>query len=59
MDKRTVGFAIMFLSLILMIGFSLNRWDYVGDLSLTWPLVWMITAVMGFVLVIWKEKKEK
>ncbi len=59
MDKKIVGFAIMFLSLIFLIGFNIIGWRYVGDLALMWPMVWMITAVIGFILVVINAKKSK
>ncbi len=59
MDKKAIGFAIMFLSLILLLGFSFMGWDYIGDLSLTWQIVWMLTAIGGFILVILSQKKGK
>ncbi len=59
MDKKVVGFAIMFLSLILLLGFSFMGWDYIGDLALSWQMVWMLTAIGGFILVILSQKKGK
>ncbi len=59
MDKKVTGFAIMFLSLILLLGFSYMGWDFIGDLSLTWQILWMITAVGGFILVLLGQKKDK
>ncbi len=59
MNKKVIGFAIMFLSLILLLGFTFMEWDYIGDLSLTWQIVWMLTAAVGFVLVILSQNKDK
>ncbi len=58
MDKRITGFAIMLLSLILMLGFQSCGWYYAGDASLKWSMIWMLTAIVGFVLVVWKEKPD-
>ncbi len=58
MNRKTIGFAIMLLSLIFLIGFNIIGWRYVGDLALMWPMVWMLTAIVGFVLVVWEKKKE-
>ena len=57
MNKRVIGFAIMLLSLILIIGFNSVGWVYVGDFALMWPMVWMLTAVIGFILIVISEKK--
>ncbi len=57
MDKKVLGFAIMFLSLILLLGFSFMDWVFIGDLALTWQIVWMLTAVGGFILVVLGQKK--
>lgn len=57
MNKRVIGFAIMLLSLILLIGFNSIGWVYVGDFALMWPMVWMLTAVIGFILIVISEKK--
>ncbi len=54
MDKKTLGFAIMLLSLILMLGFEMLGWDYLFELP--WHLVWMGTAVVGFILVVLDAK---
>ncbi len=59
MSKKVIGLAIMLLSLIFLMGFSFMGWDYIGDISLTWQIVWMLTAVVGFVLVIIGEIKSK
>ncbi len=57
MDKKTLGFAIMFLSLILMLGFQMWGWEYLFEIPWLW--IWMATAVGGFVLVVLGLAKRK
>ncbi len=58
MDKKTLGFAIMLFSLILMIGFQYVSWKYINQ-EIHWPWIWMLTATAGFVLAILGAKKSK
>ena len=52
------GFAVMLLSLILLIGFNIVRWKYVFDLSLYWAHIWMILGIVGFLMVVIDGKKD-
>lgn len=59
--RKLKGFAVMLLSLILLIGFDTLRsisfrWRYV--FSFTWSEVWMIVGFIGFVMVVWDGKKQ-
>ena len=53
------GFAIMLLSLILLIGFNSAGWRYVFDLSLYWAHIWMALGIIGFLMVVIDGKNDK
>ena len=52
------GFAVMLLSLILLIGFNIAGWQYVFDLSLDWAHIWMVLGISGFLMVVIDGKKD-
>lgn len=52
------GFAIMLLSLILLIGFNIVGWKYVFDLSLHWATIWMLLGVIGFFMTFFDKHKK-
>lgn len=52
------GFAVMLLSLILLIGFNIVRWKHVFDLSLYWAHIWMVLGFAGFLMVVVDRNKD-
>ncbi len=58
MQKKTVGFSLMLLSLILMVGFDIDGRHYIGDTDIAWVYVWMLTAIVGFVLTVWTPEEK-
>lgn len=58
MDRKIKGFAVMLLSLILIIGFNSVRWVYFFDFDFYWQHVWMILGLVGFGMVVWDGKKK-
>lgn len=58
MERKLRGFALMLLSLILIIGFSSTGWYWVFDLSITWQMLWMLLGIVGFFMVWFDRKKQ-
>ncbi len=56
--KKEKGFAVMLLSLILLIGFHIANWTWVFDSDLMWAHIWMILGVIGFCMVVFGKKKK-
>ena len=51
--KQTIhGMALMLLSLILLVGFNSVGWLYIFDLDVQWQHLFMITGIIGFVMVL-------
>lgn len=57
--KQTIrGMALMLLSLILIVGFNSVGWIYIFDLDIQWQHLFMITGIIGFVMVFKGTQKE-
>lgn len=58
MDRKIRGFAVMLLSLILIVGFNSVGWTYFFDFSFDWQHIWMLLGLVGFAMVVWDGKKK-
>ncbi len=55
MDRKIKGFAVMLLSLILIIGFNSVGWNFILDTNVQWQHVWMIVALIGFKNIVYDK----
>ena len=64
-SRRTVvkrqlqGIAIILFSILLTVTFNSVGWKYVFDLSLYWAHIFMITGIVGLVMVFVPEHKDE
>ncbi|MGN1346334.1 MAG: hypothetical protein ACI4V1_06085 [Eubacteriales bacterium] len=58
MKRQLQGIAVLLLSGLLMEGFHCVGWVYVGDLSLCWQHIFMLTGIAGCVMVFLPEKRK-
>ena len=59
MKRQLQGIAVILVSLLLTIGFGYVGWFYVFDLDFQWQHIFMLTGLVGAVMVFWQDKKGK
>ena len=57
--RQLQGIAIILFSILLTVTFNSVGWKYVFDLSLYWAHIFMITGIVGLVMVFVPEHKDE
>lgn len=59
MKRQLQGIAIILFSILLTVTFNSVGWKYVFDLSLYWAHIFMLTGIVGLVMVFVPEHKDE
>lgn len=59
MKKQLQGIALILLSILLTLCFGYLGWDNIGDLSLSWSHLFIISGLIGTVFVFLPDKNDK
>lgn len=59
MKKQVQGIALILFSILLLLAFEIIEWRYVGDLSVYWAHIWILTGAVGLYWCLRPEKKQK
>ena len=54
-NRRARGFALMLVSLLLLVAFENLGWKHFFDFRLTWQHIWLATGIVGFVMA-WRNE---
>lgn len=58
MKRQLKGIAILLLSILLMLGFTVGM-DYINEYEFTWQLFFIILGIFGAVIVFFPDKSDK
>lgn len=59
MKRQLQGIGLILFSILLTLGFASMGEQYVFDISLKWPVIFILIGVVGLVMVFWKDSKNK
>jgi hypothetical protein len=58
MKRQLQGIAIILCSILFAVSFNTVGWYYIGDIDLTWQHLFIITGIMGVVVVFLPERNK-